>query len=46
MATSNPFAELSVFLPPLVVQGFIVLMIIAVVVGAFVSRLYQGSTLI
>jgi len=32
MATSNPFDELSVFLPPLVVQVFIVLMIIAVVV--------------
>ena len=46
MAASNPFAELSVFLPPLVVQGFIVLMIIAVVVGTLVGRLYQGSTLI
>jgi uncharacterized membrane protein YbaN (DUF454 family) len=29
MATSNPFDELSVFLPPLVVQVFIALMIIA-----------------
>ena len=46
MATSNPFDELSVFLPPLVVQVFIVLMIIAVVVGMLVGRLYQGSTLI
>lgn len=39
MATSNRFVEFSVFLPPLVVQVIIVLMIIAVVVGALVSRL-------
>jgi len=29
MAASNPFAELSVFLPPLVVQDIMILMIIA-----------------
>lgn len=46
MATSKPFVELSVFLPPLVVQVFIVLMIIVVVMGTLVDRLHQGSTLI
>jgi len=45
MVISNPFAELSV-LPPLVVQVFIVLVIIAVVVGTLFDRLNQGSTLI
>ncbi len=45
MATGNRFVERSVFPPPLVVQVFIVLMIIAVVVGTLV-RLHQGSTLI
>ena len=38
MVTSNTFAELSV-LPPPVVQVFIVLMIMAVVVGTLVDRL-------
>lgn len=45
MVTSKTFAELSV-LPPLVVQVFIVLLIIAVVVGTLVDRLNPGSTLI
>lgn len=44
MVTSNTFAELSV-LPPLVVQVFVVLLIIAVVVGTLVDRQYEGSTL-
>ena len=45
MAAGNPFDELSVFLPPLVVQVFIVLMIIAVDVGTLVDRLHQGRNL-
>ncbi|MGB5472909.1 MAG: hypothetical protein WBQ78_05490 [Gammaproteobacteria bacterium] len=33
MITSNPFADLSVFLPPLIMQVYIVLMILAVAMG-------------
>ncbi len=43
MFTSNPFAELSVFLPPLVMQVYIVLMILAVAVGTLADMLHKGS---
>jgi len=43
MFTSNPFAELAVFLPPLVMQVYIVLMVLAVAVGTLVDMLHKGS---
>lgn len=43
MFTSNPFAELAVFLPPLAMQVYIVLMILAVAVGTVADMLHKGS---
>ena len=43
MFTSNPFAELSVFLPPLAMQVYIVLMILAVAIGTLIDMLHKGS---
>jgi hypothetical protein len=43
MYASNPFAEFAVFLSPAAIQVYIILMIIAVVVGTLVDRLHQGS---
>jgi len=43
MFTSNPFAELAVFLPPLAMQVYIVLMIAAVAIGTLVDMLHKGS---
>jgi len=43
MFTSNPFAELSVFLPPLVMQVYIVLMILAVVFGTLFDMFHKSS---
>lgn len=43
MFTSNPFADLVVFLPPLVMQAYIVLMIFAVAVGTLIDMLHKGS---
>jgi hypothetical protein len=46
VATSNPFAELSAILPPLFMQRYFVLMIVAVAPGTLVGRLHQVSTII
>jgi hypothetical protein len=43
MFTSNPFAELAVFLPPLVMQVYIVLMIAAVAIGTLFDMLHKRS---
>jgi hypothetical protein len=43
MFTSNPFADLTVFLPPLVMQLYIVLMILAVAIGTLVDMLHKRS---
>jgi hypothetical protein len=43
MFTSNPFAELAVFLPPIVMQGYVVLMIVAVALGTLFDMLHKGS---
>lgn len=43
MPTSNPFAELAVFLPPLFMQVYIVLMVIAVAIGTLADMLHKGS---
>ncbi len=42
----NPFAVRSAFLPPLAMQVYIALMIVAVALGTLVERLHQGSTTI
>jgi len=46
MFTSNPFTELTVFLPPAFMQVYIVLMAVAVALGTLVDRLHNGSTII
>jgi hypothetical protein len=43
MFPSNPFAELSVFLPPVVMQAYIVLMIFAVAAGTLFDMLHKHS---
>ena len=43
MFTSNPFADLAVFLPPLVMQVYIVLMIFAVALGTLFDMLHKSS---
>ncbi len=43
MFTSNPFADLTVFLPPLAMQAYIVLMMFAVVVGTVFDMLHKSS---
>jgi hypothetical protein len=43
MFTSNPFADLTVFLPPLVMQVYIVLMIFAVAIGTLFDMLHKSS---
>lgn len=43
MFTSNPFADLTVFLPPLVMQAYIVLMIFAVAIGTLFDMLHKSS---
>jgi hypothetical protein len=43
MFTSNPFADLTVFLPPLVMQVYIVLMILAVATGTLFDMLHKSS---
>lgn len=43
MFTSNPFADLAVFLPPIVMQVYIVLMILAVSVGTLFDMLHKSS---
>jgi hypothetical protein len=43
MFTSNPFAELSAFLPPVFMQVYVVLMVLAVVIGTLIDMLHKGS---
>ena len=43
MFTRNPFADLTVFLPPIVMQVYIVLMLIAVIVGTLLDTYHKGS---
>lgn len=43
MFTSNPFAELTSFLPPIAMQVYIVLMIVAVAIGTFLDMLHKSS---
>jgi len=43
MLTSNPFAELTAFLPPIAMQVFIVVMIVAVVIGTILDMLHKSS---
>ncbi|MGH8675105.1 MAG: hypothetical protein ACREVG_12430 [Burkholderiales bacterium] len=43
MFTSNPFAALSDFLSPLVMQSYIVLMVLAVIVGTLFDVVHKGS---
>ena len=43
MFTSNPFADLTGFLPPLVMQAYIVLMIFAVPIGTILETYHKGS---
>ncbi len=43
MLTSNPFAELTAFLPPIVMQIYIVLMILVVALGTIFDTIHKGS---
>lgn len=43
MFTSNPFAELTVLLPPLAMQVYVVVMIIAVAIGTLLDMLHKRS---
>jgi small-conductance mechanosensitive channel len=43
MYTGNPFADLTAFLPPLVMQVYIVLMIFAVAAGTLFDMLHKNS---
>ncbi len=43
MFTSNPFAELAVFLPPIAMQIYIALMILAVALGTLADMLHKNS---
>lgn len=43
MFTSNPFADLTVFLPPLAMQVYIVLMILAVAIGTLFDMFHKSS---
>ena len=43
MFTSNPFTDLTIFLPPLAMQAYIVLMMLAVVIGTAFDTYHKGS---
>jgi hypothetical protein len=43
MLTNNPFATLSDFLPPSFMQGYVVVMILAVIVGTLFDVVHKGS---
>ena len=43
MFTSNPFAELTAFLPPIAMQVYIVLMVIAVFLGTVADMIHKKS---
>ena len=43
MLTSNPFAELSAFVPPAVMQTYVVAMAVLVVIGTLFDIMHKGS---
>ena len=43
MFTSNPFADLAVFLPPIAMQVYLVLMMVAVAIGTVLDMLHKNS---
>ena len=43
MFTSNPFAELSAFIPPIVMQTYVVIMILMVVGGTLFDIMHKKS---
>jgi len=43
MFTSNPFAELSAFIPPIVMQTYVVVMILLVAGGTLLDIIHKGS---
>lgn len=43
MLTTNPFAELSAFIPPEVMQGYVVLMVLLVIGGTVLDMLHKQS---
>jgi hypothetical protein len=43
MFTGNPFADLGSFLPPLFMQAYIVLMVVAVLIGTLLDVHHKGS---
>ena len=43
MLTSNPFAELSAMISPEIMQGYIVLMVLAVIVGTVLDMMHKQS---
>ncbi len=43
MFTNNPFAELTAFISPSVMQGYVVLMIILVIVGTILDMMHKQS---
>jgi len=43
MFTSNPFAELSAFMPPAIMQTYVVLMIVLVAAGTLFDIVHKGS---
>jgi len=43
MFTNNPFADLTVFLPPIAMQVYIILMILAVIIGTLADMMHKGS---
>ncbi len=43
MFTSNPFADLTIFLPPIAMQVYIILMIFAVIVGTLLDMTHKNS---
>ena len=45
MITINPFAEVSQFVPSVVMQTFVVLMVVLVVVGTFFEMLHKKNLL-
>ncbi len=43
MLTTNPFAELSAMISPEIMQGYIVLMVLAVIVGTVLDMMHKQS---
>ncbi len=43
MFTTNPFAELSAFIPVAVMQGYVILMVLLVIGGTILDMIHKGS---